>query len=216
MSLKHLPLYFLSVMVVFTTSYAASATGSSPTSVAGMGESYAPTPLVVAPPVPAAPVTASPVVPGLGDLQIVIPPEPTAAAGANAPQRRAEDAGTEVELYSYSHWSGNTYRQRNFSTRVIRDKSEWAAFWAYTAQKPPLDFPAGQMAVVIVLGARPNDGFSVRVSSVRRVGDNFVVTYIENMQSRSRVSQDQVVPWVVQMLPKTQGRVRFMQLGKTQ
>lgn len=125
--------------------------------------------------------------------------------------------GALLRVDELQHWSGNTYRLKNFATRVIREKREWEDFWYQAQQTPPSDLPRGKMAAVVVLGLRPSSDYNVRVVEIRRTGDDFMVSYIENKSSRPNDPRNRstvdIVPWVIKLLPLTDGRVRFRQIG---
>lgn len=151
-------------------------------------------------------------------------PTPLGAV-ASSPQRAASAAQTAtpqpegefLRVDELQHWGGNVYRLKNFATRVIRDRQEWEDFWFQAKQTPPSTLPRGKMAAVIVLGLRPSLDYNVRVVEIRRTGDDFMVSYIENKSSRPNDPRNRstidVIPWVVQLLPLTDGRVRFRQIG---
>ncbi len=148
-----------------------------------------------------------------------VPAQQQTQGEALVPQSAAipQQQGTLLRVDEFQHWSGNIYRLKNFDTRVIRSKEEWEDFWYQTKQTPPSDLPRGKMAAVIVLGLRPNSDYNVRVVEIRRTDDDFMVSYIENKSSRANVSSNRsttgIVPWVVQLLPFTDGRVRFRQVN---
>lgn len=141
-------------------------------------------------------------------------PQMTAAPSQHsAVQPQPRSAGESVAIDALPHWSGNTYVMPAFSTRVMRDNTEWTEFWAMAKQRPPVSLPRDKMAVAVILGQRPSEGYSVRLVDVKKDGGNFIVTYIENRASRTDRSVDGIsVPWVVQFLPLTDGRVRFIQV----
>ena len=181
------------VAVALLVSQSALATSQPQTPLPSQGDSVAPTPLNAVP----------------------TQTQGTASVPQNVPAPQQQ--GTALRIDELQHWSGNTYRLKNFATRVIRDKHEWEDFWYQTKQIPPSDLPRGKMAAVVVLGLRLSSDYNVRVVEIRRTDDDFMVSYIENKSSRlndprNRSTTD-IVPWVVQLIPFTDGRVRFRQIN---
>lgn len=168
---------------------------SAPASV-GVGESTAPSSL-------SAPSSANTAISSASSPSAMSVPAPSISS-----------TETRVAIEDLPHWSGNIYQTLSFSTRVMRDNDEWSDFWKMARQRPPAMLPHDKMAVAVILGRRPTEGYSVRLVDVKKDGDNFIISYIENRASRTDRSAGGVsVPWVVQLLPLTDGRVRFMQIA---
>ena len=64
---------------------------------------------------------------------------------------------------------------------VVRTAEEWQTLWSShspTAPAPAVDF-AQSVVVGVFLGARPTDGFSVEITSVREEDNGLLVEYCE-------------------------------------
>lgn len=123
-------------------------------------------------------------------------------------------SGTRVPIDVSPRWSGNSFPITAFTTRVMRNSEEWLDFWTSMHRQPPTALPRDTMAVAVVLGRRPTDGYAVRLADViKQDGGNLIISYIESHVARNDKTEDKAtVPWVIQLMPMIDGRVRFIQI----
>jgi hypothetical protein len=121
-----------------------------------------------------------------------------------------EQPGRVIPLQDYPHWSGSDAKVGRFATFVIRDADEWYGLWGKVGQNPPIAFPRDRMALAIMVGPRPSEGYNIRITEMRIVEDSMVVTYIENKPRVVRPGGLQSSsPWVIKLAPMVNGGVRF-------
>ena len=81
-----------------------------------------------------------------------------------------------------------------------------------TTAPPTVDF-AQAVVLGVFLGARPTDGYSVEITSVRKEGDGLLAEYRERRPDPAGlVGQIVTAPFHLVTLPRPVGRVEFRQL----
>lgn len=138
---------------------------------------------------------------------------PTAIAGSNSVLALGgrQAVGTLVDLENLPHWNGTESRAGLSSTFVARNQDEWRAIWERNiGQRAPIALPNDKMALAVFLGPKSTEGYSVSFATVRVDGDNTSAMYVENKPADpDALREHQTSPWVVQLVPLLQGRVRF-------
>lgn len=119
--------------------------------------------------------------------------------------------GTPVDVQAYQHWAGNDAVVERFTTFVARDSEEWRLLWLRLGRDPPVTFPRDKIAIAIMIGPRPSEGYNVRVTEMRLADSALYVTYLESKPSTARPSGLQKSnPWLIKFAPAVSGRVRFL------
>lgn len=122
--------------------------------------------------------------------------------------------GTPVNFDEFPRWRGTDSRLNRGATFVVKDNDEWVNLWRRSLSgNPPEPLPVGTMAIAIVLGPRPTAGYYPGLVDIRTSDEITRVSYVENKPIRPPRERAQGgVPWLVQLLPLTDGRVRFFSL----
>lgn len=118
----------------------------------------------------------------------------------------------EIDISGLDKWYGDDAEAKRYSTFVARTNDDWKRLWTEQLRRsPPKPLGKGQMAVAIFLGERASENFSVRIMSVSEVEGNTRVMYLENkpQMAAPAASDIKFSPWVVQVIPASEGSVRF-------
>lgn len=98
---------------------------------------------------------------------------------------------------------------------VVRTAAEWQTFWRTHSPEttvPTVDFTRF-IVVGVFLGARPTDGFSVEIVSVREENDRRAIEYRERRPDPARlVGQVVTSPFHIVILPLDGEALDFRQL----
>ena len=120
-------------------------------------------------------------------------------------------SGELIDTAGYQHWSGNNSVPVRFTTFVARSSEDWNRLWSNIGMEAPGRYPDDKIAIGIMLGSRPTDGYNVRVTSLRKLASGLAVVYLETKPSNPQSARKTVTsPWVVMLAPKTEGSVRFI------
>jgi hypothetical protein len=122
--------------------------------------------------------------------------------------------GEPIDLKRFAEWRGTDARAHRFVTFVLRDAQDWEDFWNHQYMKMPDTLPRNRMAVAIMLGKRPPSGYYVRIVAINDLGNgSYNVLYEEIKPPGTPPRVDEYSsPWVVKLLPRTEGRVRFFSM----
>ena len=132
------------------------------------------------------------------------------SAGASQVQQPVHE-GESLHLESYPHYAGQEASITMNKTMVLKSEEEWQSAWSQTGIKAPIPLPARSMAVAVFLGKRPTHNYSVRISEAIMNGNDMVVKFFENKPSIHQPATGKPsYPWVIQVLPGVEGRVRFV------
>lgn len=136
---------------------------------------------------------------------------PTAIIGAGVAPQVQPVEGETLHLESYPHYAGSEANVVLNKTMVLRSEEEWQGAWLQTGVKAPGPFPGKSIAVAVFLGKRPNQNFSVRINDVIVNGNDMIVKFFENKPLNPQIATGMPSsPWVIQVLPAVEGRVRFV------
>ncbi len=95
---------------------------------------------------------------------------------------------------------------------VVRTAAEWQRLWRTHSPESPapsVDFTQG-IVVGVFLGARPTDGYSVQITSVREEDNRHVVEYRERRPDPGAlVGQVLTAPFQLATLPQNVASVEF-------
>jgi hypothetical protein len=96
---------------------------------------------------------------------------------------------------------------------VVHTAAEWTTLWKELGSggpPPPVDF-ARSTILGVFLGTRPTVGYSVKIDTIERQGDEIVVTYRERAPAPTdMVAQMLTAPYLLVTIDKFAGRVRFV------
>ncbi|MGH9158891.1 MAG: VWA domain-containing protein [Vicinamibacteraceae bacterium] len=145
-------------------------------------------------------------------FEVVAPPAPPPSTAQGPQEAQGEKDAVAFANFAFGPSSNRTKPEQI----VIRSQAEWEKVWESLPTKKPLpqvDFEK-EMLVAVFLGRRSTGGYSVRVDSVRREGPGIVVAYREVAPASGAVRTQQLTtPFVVARIVKSDGSVRFEQVG---
>lgn len=145
--------------------------------------------------------------------------KPTVAKVTRSQQAMSKGETLENFDGDYPYWTGDqTFDVTRSTTQIARDQAEWENLWLRIGQPPPIDLPKSRSAVAIMIGPREGEGYHVRITDIRKVGQGLHIIYLEskpisadNMQQRQRKKTS---PWLIKLIPDVEGTIRFFSSGK--
>lgn len=150
-------------------------------------------------------VAPTPIQQQIPAINVVAPLQPQEVAPAPVIE------GIVVNLESFPHYSGQEAVVTMNKTMVLRTDGEWQGAWMQTGSKPPGPLPGKSIAVAVFLGKRPSESYSVRINEAIVNGNDMIVKFFENKPSMPHLTKGNATsPWVIQVLPAVDGRVRFL------
>lgn len=134
------------------------------------------------------------------------------AGGVSVLSMPGMQSGRQIDISQHRHWTGTESKVGWSTTFVVRSKDDWDNVWRRNVgTPPPVDLPEGSMAVAVFLGPKDSEGYSVSVANIRADGQSMNVMYVESKpDDPEHVRQVPTSPWVIQMVPMSEGRVRFV------
>jgi hypothetical protein len=134
--------------------------------------------------------------------------------------QKAMSRGETVDNFEgdYPFWSGEQALDVLRSTTLtVRDQEEWTNLWLRIGQNPPIDLPKNRHAIAILIGPRESEGYHVRITDMRRVGQGLHIVYLESKPLPAEVTakkKKQTSPWLIKLIPQVEGTIRFFPSGK--
>ena len=111
------------------------------------------------------------------------------------------------------HFSGYDERAR----RVIRDRDTWIRVWlrvtttASSRPVPQVDFDR-HMIIFAAMGTKPNTGYAIEITELYRRGPDVYAVVVESSPGRGcLVGQAETAPVTAALVPRTSGRVHFVE-----
>jgi len=94
---------------------------------------------------------------------------------------------------------------------VFNSKEEWGDFWAKYHATPSPEFNFKDFTLVtVLLGQRPNSGYSVKIAGATEYPDKIVVNVVEYLPSPGMMYAQVIVhPYDAVLIPKTGKEIRF-------
>jgi len=136
---------------------------------------------------------------------------------ASAEESKSQDYAPPKTHEPQEEWRGLIGGPENASTFVARNMEDWQKLWAMISAKPPVTFdPTSDIAVGIFLGTRHTRNYSMKIISAEEEDGVFVVEYMQDEPGKNLVIQALTTPYLIQLLPKTDLKVDFRVIHKTQ
>lgn len=134
-------------------------------------------------------------------------------AGVATSRGYAEDASAVLPKEGLAlNWRGNSSGIWESRQVVIRNQQDWNQLWSEHASgqpSPPVDF-SRYMVVGVFLGKRPNTGYELEITELKKLPDQLALEYQELLpKEEGRYAARMVQPYALKVIPKTDLHIHF-------